>query len=99
MIDHTRGIWTVERVAHSRIAGATFNRIMCGATPIADPLQTCELGSDAPDESEENAGRIVTCVNAHDDLVSALAQIDANCAESPEWIRRVARAALAKVQS
>jgi hypothetical protein len=50
-------------------------------------------------DTEANAARIVQCVNAHDELIKALAQIDANCAESPEWIRRVARAALAQVQS
>ena len=30
------------------------------------------------------------------ELVAALEKLDSNCAESPEWIRRVARAALAK---
>jgi len=36
------------------------------------------------------------CAEQRTELLGALEKIDSNAAESPEWIRRVARAAIAK---
>lgn len=53
---------------------------------------------DARSTIDANAEHIVRCVNAHDDLLAALHKIDSNAAENPEWIRRVAKEAIAKAE-
>jgi hypothetical protein len=55
-------------------------------------------------EAKANAAHIVRCVNAHDELVAALVELDANLenhqeSEYARYQRRTIRAALAKVQS
>lgn len=45
---------------------------------------------------DEKAMRALRVCEAADDLLAALYKIDANAAESAEWIRRVTRAAIAK---
>lgn len=63
--------------------------------------QPCEL---SPRYSVYHNGPLVYCDRGEDahliaaapDLLAALQKIDANAAESVEWIRRVAREALAK---
>lgn len=97
----TEGTWEVAGMA-----------VYCGNTKIAQCLDEDapeiwgeivapkSKGIDYPseDQASGNAQYIVNCVNHFRDMLLTLYQIDANAAESVDWIRNVAREAIAKAE-
>lgn len=66
-------------------------------TPIALVLSNPEREIESQQEDEQSQGeRIAKLLAAAPALLQALLHIDSNAAESVEWIRRVAREAIAK---
>jgi hypothetical protein len=52
-----------------------------------------------PDADGDHINANAALIAAAPDLLAALQKIDANAAESVEWIRRVAREAIAKAEA
>ena len=80
---HTPGPWTTDGSAES------------GNLDIISPLGRVAMMDCDHDLTAIDAQLIA----AAPDLLAALQKIDANAAESVEWIRRVAREAIAKAEA
>ena len=85
MSTHTPGPWTIEKyTGHPHIEIWTNNNRPQRIAYMQDHLP--EVEADAQ------------LIAAAPELLEALYKIDANAAESAEWIRRVTRAAIAKAE-
>lgn len=83
----TPGPWTTAHIGRQCTLKQYHNVYMPGSAGAAVYSMGC-----GPEEAEANARLIASAP----DLLLALQQIDSSAAESVEWIRRVARAAIAR---
>jgi hypothetical protein len=82
---HTPGPWTLDGAANT------------GDLDIISPTgRIAMLDCEFSEASEDVLTADARLIAAAPDLLHALRVIDSNAAESPEWIRRVTRAAIAK---
>jgi hypothetical protein len=92
MRQHTPGSWTVD-IDHK---APCYNvRTKVTQNGFANPV-VCTLWDDFCTDAEAEANAYL--IAASPIMYDALCKIDANAAESVEWIRRVAREAIAKVE-
>ena len=93
---HTPGPWHVEigpdRLAVRRITAFDQSRYPYVARSVCDLPAREDAEEDAALEAD---ARLIA---AAPEMLQALERIDANAAESVEWIRRVAREAIAKAK-
>ena len=82
---HTPGPWKLDGAANT------------GDLDIISPTgRIAMLDCEFSEASEDVLTADARLIAAAPDLLHALRVIDSNAAESPEWIRRVTRAAIAK---